>query len=54
MYDYSDKEYSKWTCDMRDRRGIKDLGSTAIDIFDLDKIILILLFNGRYCEGIEL
>ena len=37
MYDYSDIEYSKWTCDMKDRRGIKDLGSTAIDIFDLDK-----------------
>lgn len=34
--DYSDKEFPKWVKKIKDRRGIKDLGSVAIDMFNLD------------------
>jgi hypothetical protein len=37
IYDCSNDEYVKWIGEIKDRRDIKDLGDTAIDIFDLDK-----------------
>lgn len=37
VFDHSNDEYVKWVGEIRDRRDIKDLGYTAINIFDLDK-----------------
>ena len=36
IYDHSDEEFTKWINKIKDRRGIKDLGNVAIDIFNLD------------------
>ena len=38
MFDHSNDEYVKWVGEIRDRRDIKDLGYTDINIFYLYKI----------------
>lgn len=36
VYDHTNEEFPKWINKIKDRRDIKDLGNTAIDIFNLD------------------